>query len=238
MASTVIDITAFTCAEVGPNTVTLTVTDISGLTATCTATVTIEDNVIPDAICQDITIQLDPAGNATIIAADINNGSTDACGIATTSATPTTFTCAEIGPNTVTLTLTDANTNSTACTATVTVEDLEPPVALCQDITIQLDPTGAALITGADVDGGSIDNCSTTTLSVFPTSFNCANVGPNTVTLTVTDTNTNTATCTATVTVQEIIPPNALCQNSTIQLDPTGNATITCLLYTSPSPRD
>ncbi|MBK9420376.1 MAG: hypothetical protein IPN44_04900 [Flavobacteriales bacterium] len=37
---------------------TLTVTDQSGNTSTCTATVTVQDNVAPVAICQPVTIQL------------------------------------------------------------------------------------------------------------------------------------------------------------------------------------
>ena len=39
-----LDIDTFTCDNVGPNTATLTVTDNTGNTATCTATVTVEDN--------------------------------------------------------------------------------------------------------------------------------------------------------------------------------------------------
>ena len=44
------------------------------------ATVTVEDNVNPTAICQDITVQLDASGNATIAEDAVNNGSSDACG--------------------------------------------------------------------------------------------------------------------------------------------------------------
>ena len=61
-----IDISSFTCAEVGANTVTFTVTDNNGNVSTCTSTVTVEDNVNPTAICQDITVQLDASGDATI----------------------------------------------------------------------------------------------------------------------------------------------------------------------------
>jgi hypothetical protein len=51
---------------VGAQTVTLTVTDANGNTSTCDATVTIEDNIAPTAICQNITVQLDATGNVTI----------------------------------------------------------------------------------------------------------------------------------------------------------------------------
>jgi hypothetical protein len=42
------------------------VTDANGNTSTCDATVTVEDNVAPTAICQNITVQLDATGNVTI----------------------------------------------------------------------------------------------------------------------------------------------------------------------------
>ena len=69
--------TAFTCADLGDNTVTLTQTDGSSNTSSCDAVVTVEDNVNPIANCQDFSINLDASGNATIFTYDINNNSSD-----------------------------------------------------------------------------------------------------------------------------------------------------------------
>jgi hypothetical protein len=218
---------SFTCANVGANTVTLTVTDAAGNTNSCTATATVEDNVAPNAVCAAYTAQLDASGNASITASNVDGGSTDACGIASLAVSPSAFTCAEVGANTVTLTVTDVNGNTSTCTATVTVEDNVPPVAVCQDVTVQLDAAGNGSITTGDVDGGSTDACGIANLAVSPSTFTCANVGANTSTLTVTDVNGNTATCTSNVTVEDNIPPVALCQDLTIQLDAAGNASIT-----------
>jgi len=217
---------AFTCADIGANIVTLTVTDTDGNTDNCTATVTVEDNIAPTAICQDIIVQLDGTGNVSILASDVDNGSSDACGIATLSVSPSTFTCADLGANTVTLTVTDNNGNVSTCTATVTVEDNVAPTAVCQDITVQLDATGTVTIAGADVDGGSTDNCSVASLGVSPNTFNCGDVGANVVTLTVTDGSGNSSTCSATVTVEDNVAPTAICQDLVISLDGTGNASI------------
>ena len=206
-----IDIDTFSCAEVGPNTVTLTVTDAAGNSDTCTATVTVEDNIAPTAVCQNITLQLDATGNVIITASDIDNGSTDNCGITSLSVSPASFTCADIGANTVTLTVTDVNGNNSTCTATVTVEDNVAPTATCQPFTAQLDANGTVTITGADIDGGSTDACGIATLSVSPDTFSCAEIGDNTVTLTVTDVNGNTSTCTTTVTVEDNIAPTITC---------------------------
>ncbi|MDY8134625.1 HYR domain-containing protein [Aquimarina sp. 2201CG5-10] len=227
IASLALDTNTFDCGDVGTNTVTLTVTDTNGNSDTCTATVTVEDMVQPTVVCQDITVQLDATGNATITAAQINNGSSDACGIASLTLDTNTFDCSNVGANTVTLTVTDTNGNSDTCTATVTVEDNVNPTVVCQDITVQLDATGNATITTAQIDNGSTDACGIASLTLDNDTFDCSNVGANTVTLTVTDTNGNSDTCTATVTVEDMVQPTVVCQDITVQLDATGNATIT-----------
>ncbi len=195
-----------TVIGVGTTIVTLTATDEAGNTATCTVDVTVEDDSAPQAICQDITIQLDAAGNASITAADIDDGSNDNCGITSLSLDKTAFTCADVGVHAVTLTATDAAGLTSSCQANVTVEDNVAPVAVCQDITIQLQD-GTANIQPQDLDGGSSDACGIGNLSLDNSSFTCANVGVNVVVLIVTDQNGNVSTCSATVTVEDNEPP-------------------------------
>ena len=221
---TMIDLTAVDCTNLGMNTVTATVTDDAGLTATCTRNVMIQDVDAPTAICSptDITVQLDATGNVSIIAADVNSGSTDNC-TAGLSASPTAFTCADVGSNLVTLTVSDGVNATSSCTATVVVEDDDSPDAVCQATTVTL--AGAANtinILGAAVDGGSSDICGIQSLSVTPNSFDCTDLGPVpvTVTLLVTDNNGNTDDCTTTVTVQEQTGAlQAVCQNITLDLN-------------------
>ncbi len=181
--------TSFDCTDVGTVTVTLTVTDDGGNVSTCDATVTVVDNTAPVALCQNVTVALDASGNATVTAAQVDNGSNDACGIASLSLSQTSFDCSQVGANTVTLTVTDTNGNVSTCDATVTVVDNTAPIALCQNVTVGLDASGNAVVTAAQVDNGSNDNCGITSISIDPTSFDCSQVGANTVTLTVTDTN-------------------------------------------------
>ena len=219
--------TSFTCADIGTNNVTLTVTDGSSNTATCTAVVTISDTVSPTAVCQNITVFLDGAGNTTITAGDLDGGSVDNCGAVTLSASQTAFTCADIGTNNVTLTVTDGSSNIASCTAVVTIADSTSPVAVCQNITVFLDGAGNTTITAGDLDGGSVDNCGAVTLSASQTAFTCADIGTNNVTLTVTDGSSNIASCTAVVTIADSTSPVAVCQNITVFLDGAGNATIT-----------
>jgi uncharacterized protein YrzB (UPF0473 family) len=215
------------CSEVGANTETLTVTDVNGNVTTCTATITVEDNIAPVAICQDVTVQLDATGNGSTTATAVDNGSSDACGIANLVLSQTAFVCSEVGANTETLTVTDVNGNVTTCTATITVEDNIAPVAICQDVTVQLDATGNGSTTATAVDNGSSDACGIASLVLNQTDFVCAEVGENTVTLTVTDVNGNITTCDALVTVEDNIAPIAICQDVTVQLDATGNGSTT-----------
>ncbi len=193
---------SFGCANVGTNTVTLTVNDGNGNTATCTATVTVNDNTAPTASCKNHTVSLDADGQASIASADVNDGSSDNCGIGGMGVSPASFGCANVGANTVTLTITDDNGNTATCTATVTVQDNIAPDALCQNFTTDLDPDGNYSLTPASVDNGSNDACGLT-LSVSPNQFGCGEIGANTVTLTATDDSGNTSTCSATVTINQ-----------------------------------
>jgi hypothetical protein len=208
--------TSFDCSNVGANTVTLTATDQNSNVSTCTATVTVEDNIAPTAVCQNLTLTLDATGNASTTAAAVDNGSSDNCAIASLALSQTAFGCGDVGNNAVTLTVTDVNGNVSTCNATITVQDNVAPTALCQNVTVQLDANGQASISVSDIDNGSGDNCALASLTLDQTSFNCLDVGANTVTLTATDVNNNVTTCTATVTVEDTTAPAAVCQNITV----------------------
>jgi hypothetical protein len=227
IASTSISQSAFDCSNVGANTVTLTVNDVNGNSSTCSATVTVQDNVNPTANCQNTTVQLDANGAASIAVDDIDNNSEDNCAIASTSISQSNFDCSHVGANTVTLTVNDVNGNASTCNATVTVQDNVNPTANCQNTTIQLDAGGSAALTAGDIDNNSEDNCAIASTSISQSAFDCSHVGANTVTLTVNDVNGNSSTCNATVTVQDNVDPTANCQNTTIQLDAGGSATLT-----------
>ena len=121
------------------NLVTLTVTDADNNSATGTAIVTVEDNLAPTAIAQDLTISME-GGIVTLTPEQVDNGSRDNTGIITLSLDQTSFSAE--GDYTVTLTVTDAAGNSSRATATIRVEENIPPVAVTQDITIELDENG------------------------------------------------------------------------------------------------
>ncbi|MFK7925625.1 MAG: LamG-like jellyroll fold domain-containing protein [Bacteroidia bacterium] len=108
-------------------TITYTVTDEAGNVAACDFTVLVSDNELPTVVTSNITVQLDALGNATITPADIENGSTDNCGVDPLgfSLDIDAFDCNDVGsPVTVTLTVTDVNNNPASATAVVTVEEV------------------------------------------------------------------------------------------------------------------
>ena len=64
-------------------------------------------------------------------------------------------------------TATDSDGNSASCQFIVTVTDTEAPMAVCTDITVELDAAGAVSIVAGDIDGGSTDNCGIDTLEML-----------------------------------------------------------------------
>ncbi|NNF02097.1 MAG: hypothetical protein HKN22_05395, partial [Bacteroidia bacterium] len=215
----------FNCSDTGANTVILTVTDVNGLKDTCSASVTVLDTIDPVAICHDTTIYLDVTGSASLTAAMIDGGSSDNCS-QTLTIDSSTFNCNETGANTVVLTSTDPSGNSDTCTATVTVLDTLAPTAICQDVTLYLDTAGKAKTSAGEIDNGSSDNCSYNA-AIDTSNYNCADLGRNSVILTATDPSGNSSMDTCTVTVLDTIPPTAICQNDTVQLDANGTGSNT-----------
>ncbi len=210
---------SFNCNQVGQNPVTLSVSDASNNSSSCSATVTVQDNIAPTVTCANTTASLDANGNASINAGNVLSSVNDNCPNHTLSVSPQTFTCNDIGsPIQVTLTVTDASGLTGYCTANVTVVDAGAPHAVCQSLTVPLDGTGNASIAPSDLDGGSSDNCGIASYSASATTFDCSDVGNQTVALNVIDGSGNFTGCNATVTVQNNHAPSAVCQNYTLNL--------------------
>jgi hypothetical protein len=216
---------SFTCANLGGQIVTLTVRDNGNNTATCTSIVSVHDGTAPTMLCKAVTAPLNASGQASITTAQVNNGSFDNCTLVSLALNRSSFTCADLGANTVVLTGTDQTGNVGTCSAVVTVTDPIAPTALCRNATANLGPNGTVTILPTLVNNGSSDNCSMT-LSTAPSTFTCANIGANTVSMTATDVAGNKSTCTAVVTVRDVAAPTALCKNATVFLNANGQGTL------------
>ncbi|MCB9284039.1 MAG: HYR domain-containing protein, partial [Lewinellaceae bacterium] len=125
-----IDIDAFTCDNVGDNNVTLTVTDATGNTEVCVATVTVVDDMIPTFTCPDPTT----VSGCDAIIPDLVILVTDAsdnCGVESITQNPvagTDFGNASGQTVIVTITVTDVNGNEATCEVPVLIDDIIPPV--------------------------------------------------------------------------------------------------------------
>lgn len=195
---------------------------------------TLNDFPLPTASCQDATIYLDAAGNATIAVADIDAGSSaDYCGIESIVASQTTFDCSHIGANTVQLTITDLAGFTAACFATVTVIDNTAPIVNCQgDIAITLNPGECDVVVNYDIPTAS-DNCGATVTQTDNTGLTAGDVfpiGTTTLIYSITDVAGNSSLCEIDVTVNPFADPTStlVCNdNINVSLDHTCTAIIT-----------
>lgn len=109
----------FDCADIGVNTTYLTVTDISGNTDICSTDIIVLDNTAPVVNCKNITIQIGGNNTATLFPIDINNGSTDNCGILSYSFSggqdSIVFDTSDAGTHSINLIVTDINGNVDSC---------------------------------------------------------------------------------------------------------------------------
>ncbi|WP_163517052.1 HYR domain-containing protein [Gelidibacter japonicus] len=197
---------------VGTHTVTWTVTDTAGLTATCDQTITVVDDTPPVITCPTPLASYDTDPDQCHSTLSFTATATDNCtGSPTISyeidGNPISFPYNfPVGSTTVDVFAEDGDGLISTCSFVVNVEDNQPPIALCQPLTVTLGSTGNATITAEALNNGSSDACGgTLTYAASQTSFTCADIGTNNVTLTVTDANGNTSTCNTTVTVNDYI---------------------------------
>ena len=124
----------------------------------------------------------------------------------------------------------DTLTNAAGCdsviTFNITIGDTILPTVITSNLTVYLDTSGAASITTTDIDSNSFDNCGISSLFLDITSFDCNDIGANTVTLTATDVYSNVDSATAVVIVLDTIRPTVLTNNLTVYLDSSGTASI------------
>ncbi|MDX5417949.1 MAG: family 10 glycosylhydrolase, partial [Hymenobacteraceae bacterium] len=111
----------------------------------------------------------------------------------------------------ITFTATDASGKSSSSSMTLNKKDVTAPVILVQDITRTL-RNGMVTISVADIDLGTWDNCGLDagSIQISQSSFDCSNIGENTVTLTARDMSGNEASATALVTIEGVAPQAAI----------------------------
>ena len=101
----------------------------------------------------------------------------------------------------------------------------EKPEANCKNINVNLNAGGTAGITPSSVDNGSTWDCGLDVWSVFPSTFDCGDVGANVVTLDILDDLGWESSCQATVTILDVTNPeiNTPASDMTVECDGSGN---------------
>ncbi len=194
--------TTSTVENIGAGTYTATVTDENFCSTTIEAIVTANDSEFPTASSQDVAISLNASGVAIISPNMVDNGSTDNCGIASMEISQSTFDCAHIGTNEVTLTIIDGAGNASMATAMVTVTDDIAPTIGCVDNIVSNNCNGVPYIMPSTADNCGVANVELinglSSGAVFP-------VGMTEVTYRVTDDSGNEAFCSFFVTVENTL---------------------------------
>lgn len=224
-----LDKDTFNCADLGANTVNLTVSDISGNAASASAVITVADELAPVAVAQDVTVELDSFGVATLTAVEVDNGSSDNCSIAKMRLlNDSTYDCSQRGQTlTNVLQVEDSEGNTSSVTFNITIEDNIAPVYVGKDITVELDSSGIATVDFDQLHDGLSDNCGVSVKGPISLSYDCSNLGPNEVPMFVNDSSGNRTRDTVVVTIVDQIAPVVVTQDIEVNLDENGNATIT-----------
>ena len=199
--------------------VVLTVTDTNGNSSSCTATVTVEDTILPEISCpSNIVVNNDSAECGAIVTFPTPVGTDNCVGVATTqTAGLESGSLFPIGTTTNTFEVTDSFGNSVECSFTVTVIDNEVPTIACpSDITINNDLGSCGAVVTYAIP--TTDNCPDASLTqtsglasgeVFP-------IGTTTNSFTILDASGNSVTCSFDVTVVDNEAPVIDCPSDIV----------------------
>jgi hypothetical protein len=198
-------------AAFGATLVTLTVTDGSGNTAQCTATLNVADQTAPSITFCPAAAQAEALAGCTANVPDFTASliATDNCSMSlTVTQSPLAGSPAALGATPVLLTVTDAAGNFSTCGTTFTVVDTTAPLfAVCPPAqTLNADSNCEAALGNLVALATATDNCPVTVVQA-PVAGTLLPIGPTVVTLTATDSTGNVATCLVTATVVDTTAP-------------------------------
>ncbi|MFT3917591.1 MAG: HYR domain-containing protein [Anaeromyxobacteraceae bacterium] len=164
--------------QIGNTPVTLTATDSNGLTATCSATVTVLDGVPPVITCPANVRATNEAGRCDARVSFPEPVATDTCSAVAASATPASGSTFAVGTTTVKGLALDEYLNTASCSFTVTVVDAEAPgITAPPDMVVDATmPTGAVVSYPAFT---ATDNCAGLAVDAEPPSGSVFPIDPD-----------------------------------------------------------
>ncbi|MGB2803376.1 MAG: HYR domain-containing protein, partial [Candidatus Zixiibacteriota bacterium] len=188
------------------------VTDANSLADTCYAALTVHDQ----PVCEIIGDSMVCPGSTTELCA------TDDPDYEYLWSTAATTRCITVGTEGIYwVAVTDENGCADTCYFNLTVDDTEPPVALCpDDITLDNEPGQCGAVASFSID--ATDDCPGVSVSSNPISGSFFPVGTTPVEVIATDASGNGDTCYFDVTVNESEPPVAQCPDDITQSNDQG----------------
>ncbi len=222
-----IDTSSYDCSDLGDHWVVLTGVDKSGNSDTAWSKVTVVDNMDPDVDVFNATIYLDSSGSAALSFQDVDNGSTDNCGIDTTYLSKEIFGCSDIGTYSVLAYAQDSSGNRGSSVLLVTVADTTAPSVAVFSDTVELGTTGVGNLDTTAVLDYIRENCSINSIGFSQLSYTVSDLGQNTLTVTVKDVHSNTTVVTTDIWVVDLIDPNVKANDVILPLNASGTATLT-----------
>jgi len=125
-------------------------------------------------------------------------------------------TLSNVPAGTYTVQVTDNNGCQSSTSVSLTASDNEAPTVTAQNATLALNNNGSVQVTLANLAAQFGDNCGVASTNISPQSFDCQQLGAQTVTVMVTDLSGNTATTIALVTVIDNIVPVLTCPSDIV----------------------
>ena len=223
----------YTCDHIGSRTVSIVAIDRKGNRSQLKpVTFTVNDKTPPvfDVI-PDRNVILDANGSITVYPADFATNVSDNCTdekditfrfvVGGVDRASLTYSCNNIGSNTVSIVAIDVSGNRSQPKAvTFTISEQTPPIARCKLTTLYLNGDGKATLTATMIDNGSADNCGIVTrhikrfsdddeqyvhsLDFDRNDLETSDDGNISVTLRVSDASGNEATCTSEIRIIEL----------------------------------
>ncbi|NND77188.1 MAG: HYR domain-containing protein [Flavobacteriales bacterium] len=144
-----------------------------------------------------------------------NETASDNCGTVLTTYNPPSGSVFPVGTTPVTCTATDAAGNTSTCSFDVTVNDTEPPVVVCQDVTVVLNASGT--FDANPLNNGAIvsvtDNCALSGTGGLALNriVDCSDLGVRTQTYFNSDLSGNQVSCSFQETILDLTPPSISC---------------------------
>ncbi len=206
------------------------------------------DTTPPTCVPLSAVIQINPNGSASVEHSALDDGSTDDCSDVSIVEGTYIFNCDQLGINIVEYVIYDQSNNERVCETQVLVEDPSfycnpcipdtiPPICVNQSISLTMDNPDLIEIALSSIENQSYDECGSIEFSDDIYYFTCDDLGSSTALYTIFDEAGNTAQCEVSFILEDPanncecfednIPPNCISQDIVIQLDESGNVTVT-----------